>query len=380
MDTKDKKFEKLKKFFLKHYIKYIIFAVLLTAIVVSIGFSNYIDRLVVSHLEKRNILTKQDKLLVHVLSVGEADACVINLPNGKVCVIDTGTIYSSYQLVSYINDNAINNNKSKKIDYLFYTHADDDHSGGVEALVANFEVLNIVRPRQYSKFENIRDDYGEIVDTDNYLKTMTAIYNECKVGANLIKAEDGLKIEVGQVIFEIFYPLKKYEDSNNYSYYIKLTYKNKSMLFTGDALIESEKDLVKIHKEELNSDILKVGHHGGDNSNSLEFLEAISPKYAVISVGPNRLGHPHETVLDSLKNLECSIYRTDEVGTFIIDIGKEIKFYIGNYSFASIKFSYQIFSIICIFVILLLVLIDALIFIIRDCIIEKQSKKSKENA
>jgi len=97
-------------------------------------------------------------------------------------------------------------------------------------------------------------------------------------------------------------------------------------------------------------------------------------------VGPNRLGHPHETVLDSLKNLECSIYRTDEVGTFIIDIGKEIKFYIGNYSFASIKFSYQIFSIICIFVILLLVLIDALIFIIRDCIIEKQSKKSKENA
>ena len=362
MNTKDKT-SWLKEFLSANMVKYIVFAVIFVALTVSVFFTSYIDSVLIKHLEDKSIIVKGNQMLIHILSVGEADACVIELPNREVCVIDTGTIYSSYEMVSYINSNVINHNKNKQIDYLFYTHADDDHSGGVEALLHNFDVKNIIRPRQYANFETIVDKYGEVVDTENYTRTMTAVYNE--TGAKLIKAEDGLTFEIGEAKFEIFYLLKKYKDSNNYSYYIKLTYKNKSMLFTGDALVESEEDLIKIHKDDLDCDILKVGHHGGDNSNSLDFLKAVSPNYSIISVGSNRLGHPHETVLDNLSSIGSEIYRTDKYGNILIGIGDDITFYFNNYSSTPLNLSFKYIALIIYFAMFIVIIIDLIRFIVR---------------
>ena len=377
MKTKDKLDNQnwLKQFFFKNPVRYILFAIILVMIIVSVCFSNYIDRLIYSHLENdKLIFIKGDKAFIHVVSVGEADACVIEMPTGEVCVVDTGTVYTSFKLVNYINDNVINNKKSKKIDYLFYTHADDDHSGGVEALLSNFDVKNIIRPRQYAEFEKSPDVYGEVVNTINYTRIMSAIYEECEKGANLIKAEDGLEFNCGESKIEIFYPLKKYKDSNNYSYYIKFSHKGKSMLFTGDALVDSEKDLLKIHAEDLKCDILKVGHHGGDNSNSIGFLKAVNPKHAVISVGANRLGHPHETVLDNLRNMNCEIYRTDVLGNIVILLDSELRFYSNHIGSTPLRFSYRFIALIGMSIIILTIIIDLIKFIIEKNKLKKLNK------
>ena len=367
-----------KQFFKKHLKKYIIFATIFVVLFITAIFSSSINNFVIRHLEKdKQIVYKGDKLLVHILSVGEADACVIQFPNGENCIIDCGTIYTASSVVDYINDNILNHSKTKVINYLFFTHADDDHTGGIEAIVNNFDVKNIIRPRQYSEAEGIYDRYGTIVDSDIYTRTINAIYKEKELGANLIKAEDGLVFYIGKAKLEIFYPLAKYKESNDYSYFIKLSYNNKSMLFTGDALFESEEELLKIHKDDIKCDILKVSHHGGDNASSYKFLQAVNAEYALISVGANRLGHPAEVVLDKLNDLNCKVYRTDVHGSFVIALDKDIKFYLGKYIFSPIKISYKIFVILVIMVLLLCVIIDLFKLIILTVNKKKLTKLLK---
>ncbi len=98
-----------------------------------------------------------------------------------------------------------------------------------------------------------------------------------------------------------------------------MTYKKNTFLFTGDAetKAEAEADMIKA-KKTLRADVLKVGHHGAKTSTSKNFLDAVKPKYAVISVGKNSYGHPTSQVVNLLKNSKASILRTDQSGTIII--------------------------------------------------------------
>ena len=102
---------------------------------------------------------------------------------------------------------------------------------------------------------------------------------------------------------------KLVKDSNNTSIIAKLVFGQTSFLFTGDATRSVEKQLLD-QVEQLDSDILKVGHHGSKTSSSKEFIEAVSPEIAVISAGKNnKYGHPHPEVLDNLAGTR--IFRTD---------------------------------------------------------------------
>jgi len=96
-----------------------------------------------------------------------------------------------------------------------------------------------------------------------------------------------------------------------------MAYKKNTFLFTGNAETKAEADMIKA-KKTLRADVLKVGHHGAKTSTSKNFLDAVKPKYAVISVGKNSYGHPTSQVVNLLKNSKASILRTDQSSTIII--------------------------------------------------------------
>ena len=118
---------------------------------------------------------------------------------------------------------------------------------------------------------------------------------------------------------------KVYDNENDNSSVIYVTFNNKKFLFMGDASVEVEKDLIEKYNLQ-NIDVLKVGHHGSNTSSSKEFIDEINPKYSIISVGKNnRYGHPNKEVLDNLKS--SKIYRTDQVGSVMFKIkNSEIEF------------------------------------------------------
>ncbi|MBQ8430960.1 MAG: MBL fold metallo-hydrolase [Clostridia bacterium] len=278
---------------------------------------------------KSGSIASYNNLLVHFISVGQADAIAINFPNGEVAVIDTGSEYSNKKVVDYINNYVISNKHNKKIDHLFYTHADTDHTGGLIALLNNYDCLNIYRPLQYASFEQNKSELGQIVDNENYEKAVDLIYKETK---DQIFIENNLNFYVGEVLIQIFYPVYNRKDSNEYSYFIKLSYKSKSVLFTGDVTAEGEEYALSQFGSELDSDVLKVAHHGSDSSSSLNFLNAVSAETAVISVGKNNFGHPTSAVLNNLTNSGVkNIYRTDSSGNVLIEINKDILVHQNDY-------------------------------------------------
>ena len=112
---------------------------------------------------------------------------------------------------------------------------------------------------------------------------------------------------------------------------IKLTYKNTTYLFMGDATSKVEKILINEGKD-LSSDVLKVGHHGSQYSSTATFLKKVNPSYAVIQVGQdNEYDHPKQVTLDKLNKLNTLTYRTDEQGTIILTSDGE------NITFETIK-------------------------------------------
>ncbi|MFA6797522.1 MAG: MBL fold metallo-hydrolase, partial [Candidatus Paceibacterota bacterium] len=141
-------------------------------------------------------------------------------------------------------------------------------------------------------------------------------------GERLIKDEI---IDLGDGVFlKVFYPNIKLEgdDTNKNSIVLKLIYGDSNILLTGDIPTDVEKYLTMTSGEELDSDILKVAHHGSKNSLSEEFFSVVSPEYSIISASKdNSFGHPHKEIIDALNSIGTNILRTYEIGdiTFVSD-------------------------------------------------------------
>ena len=139
----------------------------------------------------------------------------------------------------------------------------------------------------------------------------------------------GKTYSLGQSEFTVISPVSdNYGDNaNNYSVGIRLTYGDTSFLLAGDAEEEAEEDMLD-SGQELKADVFKASHHGSRTSNTEEFLEAVNPKYAVISCGENnKYGHPHAQTLNTLRTMGIKVFRTDEQGAVIIKSdGKELTF------------------------------------------------------
>lgn len=246
------------------------------------------------------------ELKVHFIDVGQADSILITQGESSM-LIDAGNNGDGNLVKSYIAQQGIT-----KLDYVVGTHVHEDHIGGLDYVINAFKIGKVYFPRDTSSTVTFRD-------------FITAVKNK---NLKLTAPKVGETFMLGDAKCQIIAPnSSEYEDANDYSIVIRVTYGEKSFIFTGDADNQSENEMVA-NGLNLKADVLKVGHHGSSYSTSIPFLNKVSPKYAVISVGEdNKYGHPSLSTMDTLKSRNIPVYRTDESGTIVATCdGHSIKF------------------------------------------------------
>lgn len=241
-------------------------------------------------------------LTVKVLDIGQGDAILIRAA-GQTVLVDTGDIGTRDQLVEYIKKEGITT-----IDKVIITHPHADHLGGMLGILENFKVNQIY-------------DSGQTTTTALYRKYLSLVQ---KKGIPFTVLTAGAEIEItDEIKIKIFAPEKPFiteSELNNNSIVGKLIYRNFSMLLTGDAEKESEARMLKTYRKELKSNVLKAGHHGSNTSSSADFLKAVAPEVAVISLGANNdYHHPHPATLKRYEDAKVNVYRTDMNGTVTIN-------------------------------------------------------------
>lgn len=243
-------------------------------------------------------ISNDGELVVDYIDVGQGDSELIQV-SGKTLLIDAGTEESETSLIKYLKDKNI-----KKIDYVIATHPHEDHIGGMDKVISTFEIGEFYSPKVSA---NTRT-YENMVDS----------LNKRNLKVNVLK--DGTSgIDLGEAKVNVFAPKEEsYEDLNNYSPFIKVTYGEKSFLFTGDAEELREKEELN-RNSDIAADVLKVGHHGSTSSTSQKFLNKVNPSTAVISVGKNnKYKHPADKTLKKLQKKNIQIFRTDKDGSIEI--------------------------------------------------------------
>ena len=194
----------------------------------------------------------------------------------------------------------------RSIDIVLATHSDKDHIGGLPDVLERYNVGAAVVSGVESK-TSIYSEFEKIIDNKKIKKIFA------RAGQIIWLSDD--------TYIEILFPDRSTIgwESNTASVVARLVYGNTEFLFTGDSPKKIEKYLTAQYGEKLQSDVLKLGHHGSRTSTSEIFLSAVSPQYAIISAGENnRYGHPHKEVTDMLKDFEISSLATYERGTIII--------------------------------------------------------------
>lgn len=232
----------------------------------------------------------EGKLTVSYIDVGQGDSELIILPNGKTILIDAGSAGTG--VAQFIKSRGIT-----RLDYVIVTHNHEDHIGGMAEVINTFDIGEIYmpeKPHTTKTFENLLlaiDAKGLKI---NKATAGTVIYEDSDTNAALLA------------------PSADFDDLNNSSAILKLTYKDTSFLFTGDA----ERESLALISGNPDSDVYKVGHHGSSNATTEAFLDAVTPEHAIISCGAgNSYGHPHSEVLAMLSARGIKVYRTDECGT-----------------------------------------------------------------
>jgi len=272
-------FIKIKKRHFKHLI-------IFTLLLLLCFFSSLLTKKFNSYKVNPNLM------YVHYINVDQGDAILIQV-NNKNLLIDSGPKSHKKQLVKFLNDLNIS-----KLDYVIATHPHEDHIGNMNTVLNSYKVQSFYAPKVYSYTKS----FEQMIDS---LKSNNLKINPIKRGCNTINL--GFQTNV-----EVFSPINDtYDNENNYSPVIKISFGNNSFLFTGDAEKEIEDKLILLN-DDLKADILKVSHHGSSSSTSDSFLNRVSPKYAVISVGKNNIyDHPNDTIISKLNTYNIDILRTD---------------------------------------------------------------------
>lgn len=237
-------------------------------------------------------IPQDNNLRVYCLDVGQGDSILIT-NNNKTMLIDASTNEMGSRVVKYLNDLGI-----KKIDYLVGTHPHEDHIGGLDNVIKNFDIGTIYMPNVVATTKT----FEEVIDAISAKKL------------KVTSPKTGDKFTVGNAECEVMSIRNDKDDYNNCSIVIKMDFNNVSYLFTGDA-----EESVESSRKWPHIDVLKVGHHGSNTSSSKKFLKQIKPEVALISVGQgNTYGHPTQATLKRLSNIGAKIYRTDENGTILL--------------------------------------------------------------
>lgn len=259
-------------------------------------------------------------LEMHTIDVGQADSILIRC-NDEVMLVDCGTASRGDDVTKYLQDLGIT-----KIDVLVGTHPHDDHMGGMAEVINNFDIGVLYVPN----LDDLEITTNWFI---NFLKAVDAKdeeYNNGKSIWEFPKDENGefRKFNLGTAVVQILAPSKdSYSNKNNYSIAMKISFGEVDIMLTGDAEALAEKEIISTGYN-LESEIFKAGHHGSDTSNTEEFLEAVNPKYVIISAGfGNKYNHPIKSVMERFERNKIPVYRTDESGTIImVTNGKDIEF------------------------------------------------------
>ncbi|WP_090089485.1 MBL fold metallo-hydrolase [Clostridium uliginosum] len=243
--------------------------------------------------------SNSNEMLVHFIDVGQGDSMLIQA-NGKNLLIDSGPKTGKDNLLNYLKSLNIS-----KLDYVIATHPHEDHIGNMADIIKKYDVSNFYAP----KVEHTSKTFEKMIES---LQSKNLKINVIKKGVDSINLGKGTKVTV-------FSPTQdSYEELNNYSPVMKIEYGKTSFLFTGDAEKEVEKEILN-NNDDIESDVLKLGHHGSSTSTTKNFLKKVNPSLGVICVGNNNTyNHPNKDTISRLKDNNVTIYQTNKEGTIVL--------------------------------------------------------------
>ncbi|MBI3586959.1 MAG: DNA internalization-related competence protein ComEC/Rec2 [Ignavibacteriales bacterium] len=250
---------------------------------------------------------REPALVLTALDVGQGDALLLELPNGKHILIDAGAKRNTYDAGERVVVPFLKRKGIHSLDAVFITHAHSDHLGGVGSLLRHIRVNRII--------EAGVGNGGEL-----YNRTKDAA-QELNIPIQKINAGAALDFDpnVRMYVLHPRLPADSTTHLNNASIVLKVVYGNTSFLLAGDAELEAEGKMIERYAPLLSSDVLKVGHHGSITSSSRKFVEKVKPAFAIISVGRyNRFRHLSRLVIESLKAHTVKVQRTDHAGAIIM--------------------------------------------------------------
>ena len=233
---------------------------------------------------------------MHFIDVGQALSVLVEC-DGQFMLYDGGNVDDGSLVVSYLQNQGV-----EQLEYVFCSHAHEDHVGGLAAALAYFPAYHVYSPVTEASTKCFKD-FVKYTQQQNLQVEVPAV---------------GTQWALGSATVTLLGPVTQYSETNNTSLVLRIDYGVTSFLLTGDMENTAETDLVNSGAN-LKADVLQVGHHGSSTSTSYLFLNAVLPEMGVISCGTgNKYGHPHEETLSILRDAKVDVYRTDLQGTITI--------------------------------------------------------------
>jgi len=238
-------------------------------------------------------------LEVHYIDVGQADATLLKFSHEGEdyrILIDAGN-WNSSSVVNYLNAQKVSN-----IDIVVGTHPDADHIGQIDKIITTFDVDEI----WFSGNSSNSQVFNRVLDA---IETKDVGYHEPRAGE---------VYDIGPLVIEVLNPTGASGDVQNESVSLRITYGDVTFLFTGDTEEEGERKILN-SGQNVTADIFQMGHHGSKTSNTSAFLDKVNPKVAIISASENnQYGHPHDEVVNRVKDKGIDLYSTHINGTVIV--------------------------------------------------------------
>lgn len=270
-------------------------SIALTIFILLFGFSGCDKIKTVSHSD--NALT------VYFFDVGQADCSLLIFPDETVMLIDAGNQADGEKISDYLDHLNIST-----IDYFVLTHPHEDHIGGAEDIIDSFEISTVCLPNMPESYLPKSTIYTSLISSIEEKQCRTLYLN---AGTPVINKDSFNVTAISPASESVF------SDMNDWSLVLSVDCFTNRILFMADAGISVEHDIIS-NGFPIDADILRVGHHGSENSSSEEFLNEVTPLVSVISSGTgNTYNHPHKGALNRLNAVNSTTYRTDTVGTVI---------------------------------------------------------------